>query len=91
QKHGQCPGNTEKNLPAEAESSFRKKVPLEHSLEGASVRRKNLTRIVPQTNKLLKQERAREHEPGEQQAEGEAVSPLSKKPEVGLDRRTLGS
>ncbi|VCX37918.1 unnamed protein product [Gulo gulo] len=47
----------EKNLPGEGQSSFRKNVPLEHSLEGVSTRRKNLTRIVLQTNTLLKQGR----------------------------------
>jgi len=35
--------------------------------------------------------REREHKPGEWQAEGETVSPLSKEPDVGLNPRTLGS
>ena len=33
----------------------------------------------------------REHKQGEWQAEGEAGSPLSKEPDVGLNHRTLGS
>ncbi|XP_064447848.1 bcl-2-like protein 13 isoform X12 [Mirounga angustirostris] len=36
-------------------------------------------------------EREREHKQGEWQAEGEAGSPLSKEPDVGLNPRTLGS
>jgi len=36
-------------------------------------------------------ERWREHKQGEQRAEGEAGSPPSKEPDVGLDPRTLGS
>lgn len=32
-----------------------------------------------------------EHKQGEQQAEGEAVSLLSKEPDTGLNARTLGS
>jgi len=35
--------------------------------------------------------REREHKPGEWQAEGEASSPSSMKPGVGLDPRTPGS
>ena len=33
----------------------------------------------------------REHKQGQQQAEGEAGSPLSREPNMGLDPRTLGS
>jgi len=34
--------------------------------------------------------REREHKQGEQQAEEEAGFPLSKKPDAGLDSRTVG-
>jgi len=36
-------------------------------------------------------EREQEYKQGERQAEGEAGSPLSKKPDAGLDPRILGS
>ena len=40
---------------------------------------------------ICQRERGREHKQGEQQAEGEAGSPLSREPHVGLDPRTLRS